>query len=181
MSQAPQTITKLDAAHRQIDVAIRLFMANGDIVAIHTLACAAREIYEKHCRLAGIERFYDHIAVTHPDKTEKEIFSALNHARNFFKHPDPEGKLDATIEFSDRENKLTLFLATYDCAALLTDQTPAIVQAYNIWFMATEPDFADGDCAKGLKALYPNIETLSDEQQRAVGRQFIDDVISGKY
>jgi hypothetical protein len=47
------TITKLEAANRQLCTAIRMFFADDDAVAVHTLACAAREIYEKHCRSAG--------------------------------------------------------------------------------------------------------------------------------
>src|SRR5712692_11716002 len=46
-------ITKLEAAHRQLTTAIRMFFADGDAVAVHTLACAAREIYERHGGKAG--------------------------------------------------------------------------------------------------------------------------------
>jgi hypothetical protein len=162
-------------------MAIRLFMKGGDIVAVHTLACAAREIYEKHCQLANIIRFYDHIATTYPEKTKKEIFDVLNSARNFFKHPDSQGNLDATIELSDKENKLMLFLATYDCSALLTDQTPLIVQAYNVWFMATEPGFRDGDCLRGMEESYHGIGSASTDEQRSIGCRFIDDTLSGKH
>lgn len=56
-----RTISKIEAANRQVDIAIRMYMDGGDAVAVHTLACAAREIYEKHCRFAGKDRFYDHI------------------------------------------------------------------------------------------------------------------------
>ena len=46
-------ITKLEAAHRQLTTAIRLYFDDDDLAAIHTLACAAREIYEKHCHAKG--------------------------------------------------------------------------------------------------------------------------------
>ena len=38
------TVTKLDAARRQLRTAIRLWFNDGDLVAIHTLAFAAYEI-----------------------------------------------------------------------------------------------------------------------------------------
>jgi hypothetical protein len=38
------TITKLDAARRQLGIAISLWFQDGDEVAIHTLACAAHQI-----------------------------------------------------------------------------------------------------------------------------------------
>ena len=37
-------ITKLEAAHRQLALAIRMYFAEGDLVAIHTLACAALKL-----------------------------------------------------------------------------------------------------------------------------------------
>ncbi len=157
-----------------------MYLDGGDVVAIHTLACAARGIYEKHCSMAGIPRFYDHIAATYPEMRQKEIFDALNHARNFFKHPDADGDLAAEIELSDKDNKLMLFLAAYDCSALLTAQTPRLVQAYNAWFMATEPDFSDHACAQGLEARYPGISRGTVDEQRMFGRRFVQDVIAGK-
>lgn len=179
MSLVAQKITKLDAANRQIHVAIQMSFDGGDPVAVHTLACAAREICEKHCRMAGVSRFFDQIAKTYPDNSETEIFCVLNSARNFFKHPDAAGNLDAEIELSDRDNKLMLFLATYDCSALLAERTPVDVQAYNVWFMATEPDF-DGDCAQGLEEHYPGIASASPDAQRAIGKQLLSDAVAGK-
>jgi hypothetical protein len=175
-----QTITKRDAANRQIEAAIRLFMSGDDMVAVHTLACAAREIYEKHCEFAGIERFYDLIVKAFPEKSKKEIFEVLNKPRNFFKHSDSNSSLDATIELSDRDNKLMLFLATHDCATLLEDKAPKIVHAYNAWFIATEPDCKHESYENYLENWYPDIKSVSDKEQRVIGRQLIDDIISGK-
>ena len=38
------SISKLDAACRQLDCAIELWFADGDPVSIHTLACASHQI-----------------------------------------------------------------------------------------------------------------------------------------
>jgi hypothetical protein len=78
------TITKLEAANRQLCTAIRMFFADGDAVAVHTLACAAREIYEKHCRIAGRGRMFDFVKSGSPDYAEKQLWNLLNAARNFF-------------------------------------------------------------------------------------------------
>ena len=53
-------ITKLDAAHSQVFAAIHMYFSGGDPAPVHTLACAAREIYEKHCEAAGIGRNFSH-------------------------------------------------------------------------------------------------------------------------
>ena len=54
-------ITKLEAAHRQLTTAIRMHFDDDDVAAIHTLVCAAREIYEKHCEVQGVERMFEMI------------------------------------------------------------------------------------------------------------------------
>ncbi|MYM22165.1 hypothetical protein GTP46_05850 [Duganella sp. FT135W] len=180
MTGHKQTISKADAANRQLAVAIRMYLNGGDMVAIHTLACAAREIYEKHCQKAGIKRFYDEIAATYPDSTQNQIFDILNSTRNFLKHPDSDGNLDAVIELSDRDNKLTLFVAAYDCACLLGEQTPVIVQAYNVWILATEPDL-QGACTTEMETRYPGLVSGSAEEQKAIGLRFVEDALSGKF
>lgn len=75
---------------------------------------------------------------------------------------------------------MMLFCASYDCNMLCKDQTPLEVQAYNIWFMATEHDF-DGDCARELEIRYPGIREASREEQRRIGWQLLEDTISGKF
>ena len=49
-------VTKIEAAHRQLAIAVKLYFQNDDMVAVHTLACAAREIYEKHCKKQGLDK-----------------------------------------------------------------------------------------------------------------------------
>jgi hypothetical protein len=127
-------VSNLQAANRQLCTAIRLFFADDDAVAVHTLACAAREIYEKRCGTAGIERMMDHI---------------LNEPRNFFKHLKND-----SVDFSDEMNDFVLFTACHDCTMLCTLNQPAEVQAYTIWFLAVNRQLhdagggsADGPCA----------------------------------
>ena len=54
-----------------------------DLVAIHTLACAARERYEKHCQAKGVDRMFDYVVSAHPDRNRKEFWDILNGPRNF--------------------------------------------------------------------------------------------------
>jgi|GEM_PF-1017083 len=79
-------VNKIEAAQRQIDVAIRLLFANEDPVAIHTLASAAfrilRDVAEKNGSVQEHEEVKKRIV---PGK-EKEFWSMLSKAANFFKH-----------------------------------------------------------------------------------------------
>lgn len=104
----------------------------------------------------------------------------MNGARNFLKHPDADGNLDAVIELSDRDNKLMLFVAAHDCAGLFGEQTQMIVQAYNVWILATEPDL-QGACAAEMEAKYPGLVKGSPDEQRAIGLRFVEDALSGKF
>ena len=108
MAQAPKEnavtlITKLDAANRQLCAAIHLFFADGDAVAVHTLACAAREIYEKNCLKTGRTRMFDFVRSGNPEHAERDLWNVLNAARNFFKH---EGSsLSESIEFEELDER----------------------------------------------------------------------------
>jgi hypothetical protein len=82
-------ITKLEAAGRQLDSAIRMFFSNEDILAVHTVARAAfRILYDitkegeakvaldAHIKKVGVDRF--------------------NEETNFLKHADrdPDSEID---------------------------------------------------------------------------------------
>ncbi|HWZ47861.1 MAG TPA: hypothetical protein VNX00_06540 [Herbaspirillum sp.] len=190
MAEDIETVTKLDAAHRQIRTAIRMYFAGDDMVSIHTLACAAREIYEKHCQSAGNDRMFNYIQASHPDLSEKELWNIINSARNFFKHPDPDGDLNAFIQINDASNKAMLFCACHDCAMLCGSDQPAEVQAFNVWFMATEipclnndPHQEDIDAANKIQGLlsrqFPGLREASLEAQREMGKQLLQEVICG--
>lgn len=159
-------ISNLEAAHRQLATAIRLYVEGGDIVAVHTLACAAREIYEKHCKAIGQRRFFDILADSFPDRTEKQIWDRLNLARNFFKHPAGTGDYNETIELSQRDNRYMLFIAAHDCAMLVGDvDMPAIARYYFAWFCSTDPMFATAN-KHSLHEHFPDFYHLTPQEQR---------------
>jgi len=185
------TITKLGAANRQLTTAIRMFFADGDAVAVHTLPCAAREIYEKHCRKAGQGRMFDFVQAGNPGRAEKELWNLLNAARNFFKH---EGdSLDQSIEFDDTMNDFAILSACTDCATLCSPHQPVEVQAFSIWFVAVEaPDEqamaeADPEDANACRTmqtqidrLYPGLRTAPRAEKKRFGLRLLDDAVAGR-
>lgn len=166
-----EVITKLDAACRQLDVAIHMFFARGDKVAVHTLACAAREIFEKHCQFENRHRLFDVFRERHPNMSEKQLWEILNRARNFFKHADPTGDLTTTVELSDADNQLTLFIATNDCISLLDKQTPIIFSKFATWHVATQAGYRK--FFPELDLLFPGLQQSGAEKQMAAGRYFV--------
>lgn len=178
------TITQRDAACRQLATAIRMYFYDGDMAAIHTLAGAAREIFEKHCKKKNINRFFDYVQSTH-NQPEKELWNIINKARNFFKHPSES--LDDAIDLEDGDNKSMLFIACHDCAMLLGAEQPIEVQVFNIWWLATEsPSDAEQDENKDsaeilaiIDATYPELRASSPAKQKQCGYQWLKNADSG--
>jgi hypothetical protein len=181
-------ITKLEAAHTQLATAIRLFFDNEDLASVHTLACAAREIYEKHCEAKGVERMFEKIESSNPDRDSKQLWKILNGPRNFLKHPGPTMDLDVKLEIDDEMNATMLFVACHDCATLCEANQPPEMQAYNLWFIATRfpregesthSDPADqlryGEIIAAIDRAYPGLRNASLSEQKAVGRKMILD------
>jgi hypothetical protein len=93
------TIKKIDAAIRQLDVAIALWFNEGDEIAIHVLACSAYQIiHDINVHKKGPGLLFDSDYVN--DEYRKVFINHFKKHYNFFKHanrdPDPEGIIEFT-------------------------------------------------------------------------------------
>lgn len=100
------TLTKLEAASRQLDVAMRIFL-EGDYLSSLTLAGAAEEILGQLCRRAGKTVSADAVAAYHfsetdPTLTDKErkkvLFDLMNRPRNEAKHANDPAEPHVVVE-----------------------------------------------------------------------------------
>jgi hypothetical protein len=85
-------ISKIEAAQRQLDCAIRLYVADDDIVSVHTLSRAAfRLLYDIYPTLKD-----DDFCRDMGKLIEQLGWKDFNGAANFLKHAnsDPEGTRD---------------------------------------------------------------------------------------
>ena len=94
-----ERVTKLDAAGRQLRVAIRLFFQREDMVAVHTLAAAAQEVLRRIGRARGIKSIFldeGYIDQVVRPEMRQEYRRLLTETQNFLKHAgrDPDGVLD---------------------------------------------------------------------------------------
>jgi hypothetical protein len=177
-------ITKLQAAHGQLVTAIYLYFDDGDPAAIHTLACASREIYEKHCKAKGLDRMFEYVASANSNRTAKQLWDILNGPRNFLKHPAADYDLSASLELDDDMNATVLFYASHDCAVLCREATPAEVQGFNVWYLATrfpenqgrdDPDSVLAEEIQArLKETYPGLRTAPLEEQKRTGKLILE-------
>jgi hypothetical protein len=135
MSKTKLLISKLDAAKRQLETAIRIYFSYGDPVSIHTLTAAAynivRDVNKKRggAKLMLKEGFTDYIKEDH----EKEVREIINRAENFFKHADRDH--DSTLEFNAA---LSEFFIIEACSvyAKLSGEFPPLFELYLTWFIA---------------------------------------------
>ena len=128
-------VSKLDAAKRQLDIAINLFFKNSDPISIHTLTAAAYEILAviaKHENIQTIIKNNPLIKKEH----QKEYHDCLVKAQNFFKHGSTDIK--KTLDFNPEQTTFLLFDAVRIYVQLTEEKRPNMV-AYNTWFCLKHP------------------------------------------
>lgn len=127
-----ETISKLEAAKRQLDQAIRLFFEERDALSIHTLASAAQGILRDIARATGAHNLsilHDHPQI--PAEHRKAWINAINAPRNFLKHADNDP--DGTIEFNDADNE-TLLLDAVLLYGTVAQEYLSSASVYIGWF-----------------------------------------------
>jgi hypothetical protein len=182
-------VTNLEAAHRQLRTAVRMYFQDDDAVSIHTLACAAREIYERRCKSEGADRMFEHMLEANPHLDENGLWNTLNHQRNFFKHPVGEGKPDG-VEIDDETNAAALFIASYDCCSLCRrDEIPPAAAVFNGWYLAVKEITEAGasaeeverakTCVSLFEQSFPGLRVASKIRQKKLGLDLLQWFESG--
>jgi hypothetical protein len=128
------TITKLDAADRQIVGAVQLLFNGGDPVPVYALAAAAREVTTTVCEKRGLRSFIDAIHDKHPDMKRHEIIRWAHKHANFFKHADRDhDKVLEGFEATDADD--ILYIACFDLGRLCGGK-PIEADAFELWSYA---------------------------------------------
>jgi len=133
------TISKLDAAKRQLETAVRLYFSEADPVSIHTLIGAAHTLFadisrqENAPRMLLKDELLDQIKPEYHAKFRKMV----NRAQNFFKHADQDAR--ETLDFDPGQSELLLI----DCCRQyyrLAGEYPVLCQVYQAWFFMNNQD-----------------------------------------
>ncbi len=88
-------ITKLEAAARQLDVAISLWFRDEDLIAVHTLAAASHQVVHDIVQQnKGPDLIFNTLSIK--DEYRKGFIRLMKEPQNFFKHADkdPQGEID---------------------------------------------------------------------------------------
>jgi hypothetical protein len=111
-----------------------MFFERKDMIAVHTLACAALGILDNLARRGNIERMYGEV---YKNPQSKKIRDMLNEARDFFKHADQDP--DKVLKFKPDATKFFLLEAVRLAYHLTGNMVPECM-ALTVWFTLAHPD-----------------------------------------
>jgi hypothetical protein len=127
-----QIISKVEAADRQLRVAIRLFFERKDLLAVHTLAAAAQGILTDLARPKDIKIIFDRL--------DPDLRRAYRLAQNFLKHADKDP--EQQFAFFPEATKFHLFEAAVVHSILTQTMSPEVT-GFLGWFLKTFPHWFD--------------------------------------
>jgi hypothetical protein len=131
-------LSKLDAARRQAETAIRLYFAEADPVSIHTLTGASYTVIADLSEAAGHARtFRARLSELLTPEGEALFRAKLTEAQNFFKHANRDA--GSVLPFDQRQTELVLLDACLEYTRL-ADETPPLFKLFVTWCALRMPD-----------------------------------------
>lgn len=130
-------ISKLEAAERQLDQAIRLFFQREDEVSVHTLASAAYQIITDICKHKKIEREVEDSIILEKFGVKKQVLDSLRKPQNFFKHADKDHTDTITL---DPMLTALLLMSSANYLLLLREKESVECRVFRDWFFIKEKD-----------------------------------------
>ncbi len=160
------SVSKIEVAQRQLNIAIRMLFANDDPIAVHTLVGAASEILSHLVEKRFPEESWDKRVQGANNLSQKEYFAIMRKPQNWFKHAkiDPDG----IFEFDPAETEALAFWAVMNASLLAPLSTEAMI--YQIWFIALQEPHEDlEEESRVAKELFGNIRTKSRAERLMAG------------
>ena len=140
------TITKLDAARRQLETAIKLYFDEGDPASVHTLCCVAYNVIQvlnkkQNSPLTLDDMMLKDLSDLMPTRAgRKEAHDYLSETENFLKHGNSDP--DATHIFDSDYTEALLFDAVIRYGRL-AGECSSELGMYLGWFVSLHPDILD--------------------------------------
>jgi hypothetical protein len=141
-------VSKIQAAQRQLDCAIRLYIADDDALSVHTLSRAAfRLLYEIYPTLRNDEFSSDLEKLL----VQQFGWKNFNEAANFLKHAetDPNG----TYELREVDTQMGIGFAIILYRRLSGGDTPEM-RAFDLWMKVSNPDKFTADPDPAIEEAY---------------------------
>lgn len=127
-------ITKLEAGGRQLDSAIRMFFANEDILAVHTVSRAAFRVLYDTTKEGDVKTALDaYIA--------KVGMKRFNEATNFLKHADDDAEAEIDDNFylyTEAGIGMAIALYVYQAKKISSE-----MKGFRLWSAMMRPEHFD--------------------------------------
>lgn len=137
--QKKLSVSKLDAAKRQLETAIRLYFSDADPVSIHTLSAAAYTILRDLGKNTGSDpMIIKQILLKYIIPGKENLFlNKINEAENFFKHADKDHA--STLKFDTSLSEFFIFDAIGQYYKLTGEDMP-LFKLFRSWFVNSHPN-----------------------------------------
>jgi hypothetical protein len=132
-------ISKIDAAKRQLETAIRLWFFSGEPVSIHTLTAAAHQVLHDLARRKGNATILRGLPGVKPAFAKRlRKMKLISGYQNFFKHADTDPL--ALLDFNPKATEVFILDAVVTYESLTQEVTP-ILNTFKSWIFLQEPQF----------------------------------------
>ena len=172
MSNAEQfEVSKLNAAQRQLDVAIRMLFGEEDPVSVHTLVGAASVLLTDLVEIIIPQRSWDKMAREANSLAPSEYFQVMRRDQNFFKHA--RGDHQAVLTFNPEETEALAFWAVMNASELAPLSIES--QVYQLWYIAARSPFTDPEKSPLREALglFGDLRLLPRAERLRAGKRVL--------
>lgn len=164
-------LTKLEAATRQLRMAIRLLFDGADPVPVHTLIGASSIILSDLVEKNAPEKSWDRFAQQANNISATDYFRVMREAQNFLKHAkdDPE----AIFNFNSKDTESLAFWAVLNAGELgPLSMEESVLQ---LWYLAChDPQIEDNySLYKEALALFGDLRGVPRNKRLEAGRMIL--------
>jgi hypothetical protein len=170
-------LTKLEAAQRQLSVAIRMLFGGQDPVAVHTLAGAASIVFTDLVEHIAPENSWDRMAQEDNDLSPSKYFNIIRQAQNFLKH----ARNDHTevFDFDPNDTDALTMLAVMNASEVAPMSPEA--QVFQLWFLAARYPLEYSTQSPFREAIefFGDLRTTARDQRLLAGQQALERFATG--
>lgn len=153
------TVTKLDAARRQIETALDLWFHKGDAVSVHTLAGAAHRVVHDIAILHGKgATLLDDTLLEKLGFDPKVFMKHIRAAETFFKHAEKDPR--DSLSFSEEGTSYILYSAV-ECYRRLDHNKSPLMTLFMAWIHFRHPETLAVFARKQFGHILPRINELT--------------------
>lgn len=162
-------ITKLEAAQRQLSVAIRMLFTGQDPVAVHTLAGAASIIFSDLVERLAPEHSWDRMTQEDSNLKPNQYFQIVRKAQNYLKHARDD-HTDVLV-FDPNDTEALIIIAVMNASEIAPMSLEA--QVFQLWYLSAKypSECANESPFKEAIALFGDLREMPRAERLRLGAQ----------